>query len=243
LFVRLKRNSNEPPVDGTCRSPVVPSPIAAASTVPSTQHGLVRPERPRTPVTLARQASSEAADRAMERFLGGDAGAFPELYRNLAPALTRSLQGRADHATVEDVVQETFLRIYRARSTFRGGAAVTPWALTIANRLLIDLVRARKREGAQRGALARSARAADDDATQVLSPHSILWARRLEVAAREAIDELSPRLAEAFLLVRGEGLCSADAARRTGMTEAALRLRVFRAVASIRRSMARELDM
>lgn len=44
-------------------------------------------------------------------------------------------------ARADDVVQETFLRAYRSRSSFATGSPVHPWLTTIARRAAIDLLR------------------------------------------------------------------------------------------------------
>lgn len=50
----------------------------------------------------------------------GDRRAFEELYRRYAPWLLARLRGRcADAALVDDVVQETFLAVWRGTARYR----------------------------------------------------------------------------------------------------------------------------
>jgi len=44
-----------------------------------------------------------------------------------------------DHATAEDLAQETFMRVYRARARYQPTAKFTTWVHTIANNLCSDL--------------------------------------------------------------------------------------------------------
>ena len=76
----------------------------------------------------------------MERYADGDADAFDEVWRTLAPVV-RACQRRwiGDTALAEDLVQETFLRVHHARARYRSGAPVGPWVLTIARRLARNL--------------------------------------------------------------------------------------------------------
>ncbi|MYR60744.1 RNA polymerase subunit sigma-24, partial [Streptomyces sp. SID625] len=53
-----------------------------------------------------------------------DRRAFEELYRRYAPWLAARLRGRcADPAMVDDVVQETFLAVWRGTARYREEAA------------------------------------------------------------------------------------------------------------------------
>src|SRR5262245_56936480 len=87
------------------------------------------------------------ADAAMERYSNGDNAAFAELYDAIAPRLHGFLRkATRDDSTTEDLMQQTFLQIHRARGSFIAGAAVMPWALAIAKRLMIDSARRRRVE-------------------------------------------------------------------------------------------------
>jgi RNA polymerase sigma-70 factor (ECF subfamily) len=70
--------------------------------------------------------------------------ALVEAYQRPVHALIgRMLYGRARHADIEDVAQETFLRVYRALPKFesRGPGRLSKWILTIATRLALDELR------------------------------------------------------------------------------------------------------
>src|SRR6478735_49383 len=60
-----------------------------------------------------------AADLAMERYAAGDDAAFAQVYDEVAPRLMRHLRRHvACRAVVEDLVQQTFLQMHRARGRF-----------------------------------------------------------------------------------------------------------------------------
>src|SRR5664279_2135342 len=96
----------------------------------------------------ARMADGESPlDRAMARFAGGEDAALAEVYDLGAPAVfTFLLRLSNDRPLAEDLTQETFLRIHRARGLYRSGASVLPWVYTIARRLFLDNVRSRRGE-------------------------------------------------------------------------------------------------
>jgi len=78
----------------------------------------------------------------MERYANGDDAAFAEVYDAIAPRLFGFLlKARRDRVATEDLMQQTFLQMHRARGSFISGAPVMPWALAIARRLLIDSAR------------------------------------------------------------------------------------------------------
>ena len=53
----------------------------------------------------------------IERFNGGDMGAFREIYRKYAPVMQDFAAKFTDRATAEDLVQDVFMRIWVARET------------------------------------------------------------------------------------------------------------------------------
>ena len=73
------------------------------------------------------------ADAAMERHAGGDAEAFAIVYDAVAEKVWAYARRKLrDDAAADDVVQETLLRMHRARGDFAPGSEVLPWAYTIA---------------------------------------------------------------------------------------------------------------
>ena len=94
---------------------------------------------------LADEDDSRADERAVSRFLAGDVAGFEAIvrrYSGMVFGLAARLVGPMD---AEDVVQETFLRAYRALERFRGESTLKTWLYAIA----LNRIRAR------RGALAR----------------------------------------------------------------------------------------
>src|ERR1051325_11270058 len=77
---------------------------------------------------------------------GGDEQAAAELVRRHARALARFLAGAgAPEADLDDVVQETFIRAFRALGSFRGQCRFRTWLLTIGGNVLKDAHRRAKR--------------------------------------------------------------------------------------------------
>lgn len=72
---------------------------------------------------------------------------FEALVRELTPALSRFARGVVrDDATADDLVQEAFLRAWRARDGFRGDASPLTWLRRILHHAAVDRFRRLERE-------------------------------------------------------------------------------------------------
>src|SRR3954454_25292966 len=81
-------------------------------------------------------AGDAVANEAMDRYADGDASAFPLLYDAIAPRIEGLVRRRTrDASRIDDIVQQTFERIHRARGTFIRGSDVLSYAFTIARTL------------------------------------------------------------------------------------------------------------
>src|SRR3954447_6020275 len=89
--------------------------------------------------------------RVMLRVRDDVPGAFEELvekYQHRLVAVLHHILG--DAADAEDLAQEAFLRIYRARKKYRARAKFSTWLFTIANNLALNALRTRQRKPAVR---------------------------------------------------------------------------------------------
>ncbi len=87
-----------------------------------------------------RPSEQETTDESlMAGYAAGDAGAFDELFRRYEPrAYVFFLKRTGSPQRAEDLYQELFLRIHRARDRYDPTRPFTPWFFQIANRLLVD---------------------------------------------------------------------------------------------------------
>jgi RNA polymerase sigma-70 factor (ECF subfamily) len=171
----------------------------------------------------------------MQRYSAGDNAAFVELYDTIAPLLLGFLRkATRDGFAAEDLMQQTFLQIHRARGSFIPGAPVIPWALAIAKRLMIDRAR---RQRVELGIFVHAP--ADDDrvksqATASAAPGDVLDARRLERRVQQRLDALPETQRTAYQLVKQEGLSLKRAAEVLGTSVTAVKLRTHRAYQALR---------
>src|SRR5271168_182706 len=87
----------------------------------------------------------------MDRYAAGDNQAFAALHQGLYPRLLAYLTRMCGSGVnASDLVQETFLRMHRARATFAAGGAVLPWAYAIARNVALDHARAARHRETER---------------------------------------------------------------------------------------------
>ncbi len=172
--------------------------------------------------------SDRAEDRAMARYASGDDGALAVVYDAVAGRLYAFFLRRCrDVAIAEDLVQQTFLHIHRARGSFVAGSPVLPWAFAIGRRLLIDW--ARKAQRARQLIVTPAGDEVLDSVDGAANVESIVQARQMEQKLRADLERLPDNQRVAFELLRIDGLSLHDAAETLGITVTALKLRAHRA--------------
>ena len=84
-------------------------------------------------------------EKLLEGYQQADAQATTEFICRLSPDLLRFFLAQENtRAEVEDLLQNTWLRIHNARHTYRTGAPVLPWVFAIAKRVRVDGYRKRR---------------------------------------------------------------------------------------------------
>lgn len=163
----------------------------------------------------------------LERFAAGDLDAFESLFRQYQGEVYRWIMGIVRHsATAEDLTVETFWRMYRAHAQFdlsKGNCG--PWLHRIATNAALDHLRRSRRE----------IPLADDLAAMAQQPHSEQLELRREIQG--AIDKLSPRLRAVILLALVEEQPYERVAQALGISENAVKVRVFRGVRILRKTL------
>jgi RNA polymerase sigma-70 factor (ECF subfamily) len=119
----------------------------------------------------------------IDRFRAGEPDAVRELYRAHAGAVMTVARSIVhDRELAADVVQQTFVKAWRAAHTFEGGREIAPWLYAIARRTAIDVLRAESKP-------TRGGHEAEVD-VHVEGPSMERTWERYEV--RRAIDALPP---------------------------------------------------
>jgi RNA polymerase sigma-70 factor (ECF subfamily) len=173
----------------------------------------------------------------MDAYVRGDGHAFEKLFARLAPRLHRFfLRSFGARATADDLLQQTFLKLHRARATYKPEMKLAPWAFAIAARVRLDEYRNRKRL-AEDGDEEALARADEAHAAAAANSDEHLDAAETDLV-RRAVDALPESQRVVVHLNRYEGMTFAEIARVLGTTEGAVKLRAFRAYGALRAKLA-----
>lgn len=181
--------------------------------------------------------------RLMLQVRDGSGSAFEELvfrYQNRLVVVLEQLVQRREQA--EDLAQEVFLRVYRARATYKPDAKFCTWLFTIAN----NVAKNAKRTMARRHEVSASSRPADDGAVRLdqmaQAASSFMPARKAEKVersemVRQAIQMLDERQRMALMLSKFEGLSYAEIAEAMGLSIEATKSLLFRAREKLRQKL------
>jgi RNA polymerase sigma-70 factor (ECF subfamily) len=158
----------------------------------------------------------------------GDMRAYERIYQLHAARMrnyARNLLGSSTDA--EDAVQETFLKIQRSISTFRGQSSFVTWTFRILVNTCYDLRRSRMR---------RKENAQDDaaESTPQFEPRSPGAHPSLRLALERALAELTRHQRDVFLLYEVEGFRHAEIAAMLEISETASKNTLFQAKKTLR---------
>lgn len=183
------------------------------------------------------QRAAELDEVTLARAQRGDLRAkraLVERYQRPVVALvSRLLRGQADPGLVEDIAQETFLRVFRALPKFdrHGPARLSTWILTIASHRAIDELRRRRLD----------TRPFDSTAVQVAASDRADATAERKMLARhlsDAIDGLSPEYRAAFVLREYHGMEYAEISKVLGIDLGTVKSRLSRARSRLRQALA-----
>jgi RNA polymerase sigma-70 factor (ECF subfamily) len=168
------------------------------------------------------------------RVCGGDDEAFRVLVERHSRSIYRSafrITGNA--ADADDVVQETFLRAYRAARGFDARATFTTWVHRIAINCSLDLIDSRKRRDHKINAGEDLDLVASTDA----SPDRVVLGAEMQRAIAKAMAELTGNERTAFVLRHFEGMPLEEIGQILGTRLNATKNTVFRAVKKLRQQL------
>lgn len=165
----------------------------------------------------------------MLRYADGDVAAFETLYRRHNDSLYRYLLRLCGHrSTAEDVFQDTWGKIVRARSKYRPTARFSTYLYRVAHNCFIDHLRRHKRHS-NTADVDPDSQAAAGNEPEAETERSIAR-RRLE----QALTALPEEQRDVFLLHEEAGLNLAEIAEVTGVNRETAKSRLRYAVAKLK---------
>lgn len=190
---------------------------------------------------MIEQSAPDADQLLVARVQQGDKKAFDLLVlkyqHRIMAVISRFIR---DHAEVQDVAQEAFIKAFRALPNFRGDSAFYTWLYRIA-------INTAKNHLVSRGRRPPSSDIDVDDAEflsdsdnmrDIETPENQLMRDQLEAVVNKAIKDLPPDLRTAITLRELDGLSYEEIAEVMGCPIGTVRSRIFRAREAIDRQMA-----
>jgi len=168
-------------------------------------------------------------------------GAFEEMverYQHRLVGIMNHLVGNKEEA--EDLAQEVFLRVYRARKKYRPRSKFSTWVFTIANNLALNSLRARQRKPVVPLLSPVDSGPMTPGAQEQMVPDPgtgpVQKVQKVELAGRirEALDGLNERQKMAVVLNKFEDMNYAEIAEVMGLTTKGVKSLLSRARTNLR---------
>ena len=172
---------------------------------------------------------AEIDQALIARWTGGDQRAASALVERHAGPIARFVCSLGAQETLDELVQDTFVKAFASLESFRGESSLRSWLFTIARRLMLDQRRAATRD--------RRYVAIEDAQEQLVSTDDVLdgvVADESEGRVRAAVARLSPTQREVFTLRVVEGLSYKEIAAVASTTEGAARVHYHNAMRSVK---------
>jgi RNA polymerase sigma-70 factor (ECF subfamily) len=180
-----------------------------------------------------RGAAADYDVSLMLAFQRGEELAFQELVeRNHARVIGLIYRFIGDATDAEDLAQEVFLRIYRARPTYKPTAKFSTWMFRITANVSLNALRSRasRRDDVSIDQMAdvhEGPRAVPDPESRM--PDQSLHQQELQTKVQEAIQTLPEKQQIAVVLNKYEDMSYADIARTIGCSTMAVKSLLARA--------------
>jgi len=167
--------------------------------------------------------------------MGGDSDAFRLLVERHSRTVFRvAYRMTGNEHDADDVVQETFLRVYRQLESFESRANFTTWLHRIAINCSVDLLRTRVRHDRHRSNDSEEALMNGEVATDQPHAERLLLSSEVQQQVSAALETLSGNERTAFVLRHFEGMSIEEIGSVLGTRVSATKNTIFRAVRKLR---------
>ena len=175
----------------------------------------------------------------VERVKGGDTEAYGLLFeKHRCKLLQMILHIVQDRAEAEDIVQDAFMKGYRAVHTFRGDSAFFTWLACIGVNTARNLLSARKRRSRSEiapGASADYDEGGLDERTDIVTPEDVCACGEMVAIVGAAFDTMNAEQRTAISLHEEDGLSYQEIADAMGSPIGTVRSRISDARLAIAR--------
>ena len=181
----------------------------------------------------------------MQRLAVGDEAALSELYARWAKPLHRFLAGMcADPVLADDLVQEVFLRVWRAAPRYQPTAKFSTWLFHVARNHWLN---EREKRMHRLKPLSLDSSGDDDEPSidapdrDARTPEETALANELGARIQRAVDRLPEKLRETWALAVREGLPYPEVAAILEIPLGTVKSRMFQAMRLLRDDLAQYL--
>jgi RNA polymerase sigma-70 factor (ECF subfamily) len=165
----------------------------------------------------------------MTGYQQGNAQAVDELVRRLSPPLWRYFLMSTSRNEAEDLLQECWIRIHKARHTYRPSEPVLPWVYAIARHTKLDEYRKRRRRETRETLVAVPPEVPAPEARAPGTPD-----------LEHMLSELPESQREVILMLKFSEMSLEEVAGATASTVGAVKQKAHRAYEKLRQILERE---
>ena len=172
----------------------------------------------------------------MLRVKAGDEASFDLLLEKYRTPVVKFIQRMVQNSAVaEELAQEVFLRVYRARAGYEPSARFTTWLFRIATHLALNWIRDSKKEKANESLNEELLEGVERQVAdrQATIEQELVYAVKLK-EIRQAIESLPEKQRAAVLMHKYQGLEYSQIARGLRCSESAVKSLLFRAYETLR---------
>jgi len=189
-----------------------------------------------------RPTDDASDEHLMLAWAGGSAASFDGLYaRHKGPVYRYLLRHCGNAATADELFQDVWTKVIRARATYAPTAKFTTWLYTLAHHRLVDHWRASGQAGFvsidDEGNLPLRDRVHAIHGSRVDEPETRIASAEIGARLAHALAELPVAQRDAFLLQQEAGMSLAEIAELTGAGEETVKSRLRYATARLRQAL------
>lgn len=191
------------------------------------------------------EAGDDPDVRLMLAAQAGDTEAFQQLYAKYSRQIVRfALQFCGSQARAEELAQDVFLQVYRARASYEARARFSTWLFRIATNACLSEMRRPEHRSPAASIDAPDPGGEDEGTRDLPDPEaaegeSSSLASEKRALVRRLLADLPPQQHAALLLARAEGFSYDEVAASLGVSVPAVKSLIHRATVSLRQGMQR----
>jgi RNA polymerase sigma-70 factor (ECF subfamily) len=170
--------------------------------------------------------AGRSLEALMQAYQAGDAAAGDELFGRVGQQLYRFMAVHSgDRRHADDLMQDFWLRVHRARHSYRKGEPVLPWLYAIARFVKVDAYRKRRSERFE------------EPLPEGFEPKAQLPARDNLPEMDRLLEGLPESQREVILMLKVSGLSLEEVAKATASSVGSVKQKAHRAYEKLRASL------